>query len=74
MWGQGRFALDTRRPDFESSGPARFFLWTQDMGSTLRHLEDLDTRITSDVEDIGGVSFVQFEVPDGNLPMVCQRR
>ena len=31
------------------------------------------TGITSDVEDIGSVLFVQFEDPDGNALMVCQR-
>jgi hypothetical protein len=29
--------------------------------------------ITSDVEDIGSVRFVQFEDPDGTALMVCQR-
>ncbi len=71
--GETRLALDGNRPDFETSGPPRFFLWTQDMAATVRHLDGLGANITSDVEDIGSVSFVQFEDPDGNPLMVCQR-
>jgi catechol 2,3-dioxygenase-like lactoylglutathione lyase family enzyme len=71
--GETRLALDANRPQFDSSGPPRFFLWTEDMSATVRHLDDLGVRITSDVEDIGSVSFVQFEDPDGNSLMVCQR-
>lgn len=72
--GETRLALDANRTDFHASGPPRFFLWTQDMAATVRHLEDLGVRITSDIEDIGSVYFVQFEDPDGNPLMVCQRR
>lgn len=72
--GETRLALDANRPQFDSSGPPRFFLWTQDMSATVRHLDDLGVKITSDVEDIGSVLFVQFEDPDGNPLMVCQRR
>ena len=43
------------------------------MSATVRHLDDLGVKITSDVEDIGSVVFVQFEDPDGNPLMVCQR-
>lgn len=72
--GETRLALDANRPDFDASGPPRFFLWTQDISATVRHLEGMGTKITSDVEDIGSVLFVQFEDPDGNPLMVCQRR
>ncbi|HEY0644411.1 MAG TPA: VOC family protein [Nocardioides sp.] len=71
--GETRLALDANRPDFDVSGPPRFFLWTGDMAATLRHLHGMGATITSDVEDIGSVSFVQFEDPDGNPLMVCQR-
>ena len=71
--GETRIALDANRVDFDSSGPPRFFLWTQDIESTVRHLQDLGVKITSDVVDIGSVSFVQFEDPDANPLMVCQR-
>jgi predicted enzyme related to lactoylglutathione lyase len=70
--GSTRLALDANRPDFDPSGPPRFFLWTQDIGATVRHLEALEVKITSDVEDIGSVTFVQFEDPDGNPLMVCE--
>ena len=71
--GETRLALDANRPDFAASGPPRFFLWTDDMAATVEHLRHLDVTITSDVEDIGSVCFVQFEDPDGNALMVCQR-
>jgi len=71
--GETRLALDANRPDFVASGPPRFFLWTDDMAATVEHLLALDVTITSDVEDIGSVCFVQFEDPDGNALMVCQR-
>ncbi|GGK69875.1 VOC family protein [Ornithinimicrobium pekingense] len=66
-------ALDANRPDFSTDGPPRFFFWTDDMEATVGHLQRLDVRITSSVEDIGSVSFVQFEDPDGTPLMVCQR-
>jgi catechol 2,3-dioxygenase-like lactoylglutathione lyase family enzyme len=68
-----RLALDANRPQFSADGPPRFFFWTDDMGATIEHLQRLDVRITSEVEDIGSVFFVQFEDPDGNPLMVCQR-
>lgn len=71
--GETRLALDANRPDFDPSGPPRFFLWTSDLAATVDHLTDLGVTITSEVEDIGSVSFVQFEDPDGNPLMVCQR-
>jgi len=71
--GETRLALDANRPDFVASGPPRFFFWTDDMAGTVDHLRRLDVPITSDVEDIGSVCFVQFEDPDGNALMVCQR-
>ncbi|MEW1951941.1 VOC family protein [Terrabacter sp. NPDC080008] len=68
-----RLCLDANRADFTPDGPPRFFLWTDDMPATVAHLRGLGVRITSDVEDIGSVFFVQFEDPDGNPLMVCQR-
>lgn len=70
--GGTRLALDANRPDFDGSGPPRFFWWTQDMDDTVRHLRHLGVTITSDVEDIGSVLYVQFDDPDGNPLMVCQ--
>ncbi|GAA5023522.1 hypothetical protein GCM10023258_14920 [Terrabacter aeriphilus] len=71
--GETRLALDANRPDVVASGPPRFFLWTDDMVATVQHLRALGVTITSEVEDIGSVFFVQFEDPDGNALMVCQR-
>lgn len=68
-----RLALDANRPLFTADGPPRFFFWTDDLAATIEHLQGLDVRITSEVEDIGSVFFVQFEDPDGNPLMVCQR-
>lgn len=66
-------ALDANRPHFTADGPPRFFFWTDDMAATIQHLRELEVSITSPVEDIGSVVFVQFEDPDGNVLMVCQR-
>jgi catechol 2,3-dioxygenase-like lactoylglutathione lyase family enzyme len=71
--GETRLALDANRREFDASGPPRFFLWTDDMAATVAHLRGLGVTITSAVEDIGSVFFVQFEDPDGNALMVCQR-
>ena len=71
--GETRLALDANQPQFSSSGPPRFFFWTDDMSATVEHLSLLGITITSEVEDIGSVSFVQFADPDGNALMVCQR-
>jgi predicted enzyme related to lactoylglutathione lyase len=71
--GDTRLALDANRPDLDPSGPPRFFLWTPDMAATVAHLQHLGVKITSKVKDIGSVFFVQFEDPDGNPLMVCQR-
>nr|WP_109474709.1 VOC family protein [Ornithinimicrobium cavernae] len=65
--------LDANRPDFTADGPPRFFFWTDDIAATAEHLQRLEARITSPVEDIGSVVFIQFEDPDGNALMVCQR-
>jgi predicted enzyme related to lactoylglutathione lyase len=71
--GGTRLALDANQPDCDRSGPPRFFFWTEDMDATLAHLQRLGATVTSEVEDIGSVSFVQFEDPDGNALMVCRR-
>lgn len=66
-------ALDANRPGFTADGPPRFLFWTDDMAATVEHLRSLDVPLTSPVEDVGSVLFVQFEDPDGNALMVCQR-
>jgi catechol-2,3-dioxygenase len=67
-------ALDANRPDFIADGPPRFFLWTDDLAAVVEHLRDLEVRVVAGPEDIGSVSFVQFEDPDGNVLMVCERK
>jgi predicted enzyme related to lactoylglutathione lyase len=64
--------LDANRPDFVASGPARFFLWTDDMAATVDHLHRVGAADVSDVLDIGSLSFVTFTDPDGNLLMVAE--
>ena len=71
--GETRLALDANRTDFTADGPPRFFFWTDDLVATLAHLRGLGVRLTSHVEDIGSVHFLQFADPDGNPLMVCQR-
>lgn len=70
--GETRLALDANRPEFDTSGPPRFFFWTSDMAATVSFLRSLGIELDSDVEDIGSVMFVQFRDPDGNPLMVCQ--
>ncbi|GAA4287487.1 hypothetical protein GCM10022262_18460 [Georgenia daeguensis] len=71
--GETRLALDASRPEFDTSGPPRFFFWTTDMVATVAFLQDHGVTLDSDVEDIGSVMFLQFRDPDGNPLMVCQR-
>ncbi|GAA1883284.1 VOC family protein [Lapillicoccus jejuensis] len=66
-------ALDATRPEFTADGPPRFFFWADDLEAVVDHLQRMGTRVTSDVLDIGSVSLVQFEDPDGNALMVCRR-
>lgn len=73
MEGETRLALDANRPDFDPSGPPRFFFWTDDIAATVEFLRQLDAVIDSEVTDIGSVFFVQFRDPDGNPLMVCQQ-
>lgn len=65
--------LDANQPVTEHSVQPLCFFWTDDMTATLEHLRELDVEITSDVTDIGSVSFISFRDPDGNPLMVCQR-
>jgi catechol 2,3-dioxygenase-like lactoylglutathione lyase family enzyme len=70
--GEPRLCLDANRPDFVASGPARFFLWTDDLASTVDHLGAVGAASVSDVVDVGSLTFVTFEDPDGNLLMVAE--
>ena len=71
--GETGLALDANKPDFDTSGPARFFFWTEDIRACLDFLQQHDVPIEGQIEDIGQVSLLQFRDPDGNPLMVCQR-
>jgi predicted enzyme related to lactoylglutathione lyase len=71
--GETRISLDANRPNVDRAGPPRLFFWTDDLAASIAHLHRLGVTVTSDVEDIGSVHFVQFVDPDGNALMVCQR-
>jgi catechol 2,3-dioxygenase-like lactoylglutathione lyase family enzyme len=71
--GETGLALDANKPDFDTSGPPRFFFWTEDIRACLDFLQQYDVPIEGQIEDIGHVSFLQFCDPDGNPLMVCQR-
>ncbi len=73
MAGETGLLLDANRPVTEHSVQPLCFFWTDDMVATLEHLRELDAEITSDVTDIGSVSFIAFRDPDGNPLMICQR-
>jgi catechol 2,3-dioxygenase-like lactoylglutathione lyase family enzyme len=70
--GEPRLCLDANRPDFVASGPARFFLWTEDLAATVDHLRSVGAAAVSEVVDVGSLAFVTFEDPDGNLLMVAE--
>lgn len=73
MAGETGLILDANTPVTEHSVQPLCFFWTDDMPATLGHLRSLGAEITSDVTDIGSVSFIAFRDPDGNPLMVCQR-
>lgn len=73
MEGSAGVLLDANRPVTEHSVQPLCFFWTDDMAATLDHLHALGAEITSDVTDIGSVSFIRFHDPDGNPLMVCAR-
>jgi predicted enzyme related to lactoylglutathione lyase len=73
MAGETGLILDAHRPVTEHSVQPLCFFWTDDMPATLAHLRALGAEITSDVTDIGSVSFIAFRDPDGNPLMACQR-
>ena len=66
--------LDANKPVTGHSVQPLCFFWTDDMAATVDHLRSLEAEITSNVTDIGSVTFVAFQDPDGNPLMVCQRR
>lgn len=73
MAGETGLILDANRPVTERSVQPLCFFWKEDMAATLKHLRALNAEITSDVTDIGSVSFVTFRDLDGNPLMVRER-
>ena len=71
MDGETGLILDANKPVENSSQPLCFF-WSDDLGAVHEHLEERDVPIDMDIEDIGSVSFLTFEDPDGNRLMACQ--
>jgi predicted enzyme related to lactoylglutathione lyase len=73
MAGETGLILDANKPVTGHSVQPLCFFWTDDIGAALDRLRSLDADVTSDVTDIGSVSFLAFRDPDGNPLMVCQR-
>jgi predicted enzyme related to lactoylglutathione lyase len=73
MAGETGLILDANKPVTGHSVQPLCFFWTEDMAAALAHLRELGAEITSDVTDIGSVSFLAFRDPDGNPLMVCGR-
>lgn len=73
MQGEVGLILDgTPRPVRNSSQPLCFF-WTTEIQVVAAFLQEQQVEIVREVEDIGSVSTLTFQDPDGNLLMVCQR-
>lgn len=72
MAGETGLILDANRPVGNSSQPLCYF-WTDDLAATAQFLRDNDVTVLTDPEDIGSVSFLVFEDPDGNRLMACER-
>lgn len=70
--GETGLVLDANRPVENSSQPLCFF-WTDDAEATRDFLLDLDVPVVMGPEDVGSVTFVTFEDPDGNRLMACQK-
>jgi len=72
MAGDVGLTLDANRPVENSSQPLCYF-WTADVEAAHEFLQSRDIPIVMGPENIGSVTFVTFEDPDGNRLMVCQR-
>lgn len=72
MAGDVALILDANKPVTNSSQPLCFF-WTENIRAAYNFLQANDVTILSQIEDIGSVSTLTFQDPDGNLLMVCQR-
>ena len=71
MAGETGLILDANRPMEHCSQPLCFF-WTDDIEATREFLAGIDAPIHMGPEDIGSVTFLTFEDPDGNRLMACE--
>ena len=68
--------MSASRPLPPPTDPPRqtiLFFWADDVRAARRFLLEVGVDVTSEVVDVGSVSFVTFRDPDGNGLMVCQR-
>ena len=72
MAGDAGLLLDANRPVENSSQPLCFFP-TDDLAAAYQFLREREIPIVHEPEDIGSVSILTFEDPDGNRLMVCER-
>jgi predicted enzyme related to lactoylglutathione lyase len=72
MTGAVSLILDSHKPVANSSQPICFF-WCHDIQAAYARLTQMGAPILGEVEDIGSVTTLTFQDPDGNLLMVCQR-
>ncbi len=73
MSGETGLIIDANRASVTNSSQPLCFFWTEDIQAAHAFLLERDVDVTSDVTDIGSVSFLTFRDPDANLLMVCQR-
>ncbi|WP_266078490.1 VOC family protein [Haladaptatus caseinilyticus] len=71
MAGDVTLTLDSNRPVENSSQPLCYF-WTDDVEVTDDFLRERGISVVMGPENVGSVTFVTFEDPDGNRLMACQ--
>ncbi|WP_227353648.1 VOC family protein [Haladaptatus salinisoli] len=71
MEGDAGLVLDANRP-VENSSQSLCYFWTDDVEATHEFLEERDIPVVMGPENVGSVTFVTFEDPDGNRLMACQ--
>jgi hypothetical protein len=64
--------LDSHKKVKNSSQPICSF-WTEDIFAAKQFLAKNSVHPVNDIEDIGSVTTLTFQDPDGNLLMVCQK-
>ena len=71
MDGETNLVLDANRPVENSSQPHCFFR-TDDIEASREFLATLDVPVVIGPENVGSVTFLTVEDPDGNRLMVCR--